>query len=83
MPIKCYIFLFSPGTVYTASELLLKFDDCFTSSCKVLFSAFWAQCVTREIKINVYRKRQTSESSWEFLRIENKEIKTVPNDSSG
>ena len=37
----------------------------------------------REIKIHVYRKRQTSDSSWEFLRKENKQIKTVPNDSSG
>ena len=32
---KCDIFLFSPWTVYSASELLLKFDDCFTSSCKL------------------------------------------------
>ena len=38
----------------------------------------------REIKIHVYgRKRQTSDSSWEFLRIENKQIKTVLNDSYG
>ena len=37
----------------------------------------------REIKIHVYRKRQTSDLSWEFLRIENKQIKTVPNDSYG
>ena len=35
----------------------------------------------REIKIHVYRKRQTSDSRWEFLRIENKQIKTVPNNS--
>ena len=37
----------------------------------------------REIKIHVYRKRLTLDSSWEFLRIENKQIKTVPNDSYG
>ena len=37
----------------------------------------------REIKIHIYRKRQTSDSSWEFLRIENSQIKTVPNDSYG
>ena len=37
----------------------------------------------REIKIHVYRKRQTSDASWEFLRIENKRVKTVPNDSFG
>ena len=37
----------------------------------------------REIKIHVYHKRQTSHSSGEFLRIENKQIETVPNDSSG
>ena len=37
----------------------------------------------REIKIHVYRKEQTSLSSWEFLRIENKQVKTVPSDSYG
>ena len=36
---------------------------------------------TRQIKIHVYRKRQTADLSWEFLRIENKQIKTAPNDS--
>ena len=35
----------------------------------------------REIKIHVYAKRRTSDSSWEFLRIENKQIKTVQNNS--
>ena len=35
----------------------------------------------REIKIHVYAKFQTSDSSWEFLRIENKQIKTVQNNS--
>ena len=39
--------------------------------------------MNREIKIRVYRKRQTSDSSYEFLRIENKQIKTVLNDSYG
>ena len=34
-----------------------------------------------KIKINVYAKRQTSDSSWEFLRIENKEMKTIQNNS--
>ena len=34
-----------------------------------------------EIKFHVYSKRQTSDSSWEFLRIENKQIKTVQNNS--
>ena len=42
----------------------------------------WTSVIT-EIKIHVYRKRQTSDSSWEFLRIENKQITTVPNDSYG
>ena len=37
----------------------------------------------REIKIHVYRKQQTSDSSLEFLRIANKQIKTVPNDFYG
>ena len=35
----------------------------------------------REIKILVYAKRQSSDSSWDFLRIENKQIKTVQNNS--
>ena len=35
----------------------------------------------KEIKSHVYGKRQTSDSSWEFLRIENKQIKTVQNNS--
>ena len=38
---------------------------------------------SREIKMHVSRKRQTLDSSQEFLRIENKQIKTVPNDSCG
>ena len=38
--------------------------------------------VVREIKSHVYGKQQTSDSSWEFLRIENKQIKTVQNNSS-
>ena len=37
----------------------------------------------REIKIHAYRRRQTSDLSWEFLRIEKNQIKTVPNDSYG
>ena len=37
--------------------------------------------INREIKIHVYAKRQTSDSSWEFLRIENKHVKTVQNSS--
>ena len=51
---------------------------------------------SREIKIHVYLKRQTSDSSWEFLRIENNNDNNddntpnnndnntpVPNDSYG
>ena len=36
-----------------------------------------------EIKIHVYGKPLTSDSSWEFLKIENKKIKTVQNNSYG
>ena len=31
--------------------------------------------IAKEIKSHVYGKRQKSDSSWEFLRIENKQIK--------
>ena len=38
----------------------------------------------RELKIpDVYGKRQTSDSSWEFLKIENEQIKTAKNNSYG
>ena len=37
----------------------------------------------REIKIHVYGIRQTANVSWEFLTIENKQIKTVQSDSYG
>ena len=39
----------------------------------------WA--FNRVIKIYFYAKRQTSDLSWEFLRTENKQIKTVQNNS--
>ena len=39
------------------------------------------QLLIREIKGRVYAKRQTSDSSWEFLRIENKQTKIVQNNS--
>ena len=35
----------------------------------------------REFKRHVYGKRQKSDSSWEFLKIENEQIKTVQNNS--
>ena len=37
----------------------------------------------REIKIHVYGILQTANVSWEFLRIENKQVKTVHNYSCG
>ena len=38
---------------------------------------------SREIKIHVYSIRQTANVSGEFLRIENKQLKKVQNDSCG
>ena len=38
-------------------------------------------CIFREIKIRVYGKQQTLDSSREFFRKEIKQIKTVQNDS--
>ena len=40
-----------------------------------------AKIINREIKVHVYAKQETSDSSWEFLRIENKQRKTVQNNS--
>ena len=42
-----------------------------------------SQCHTREFKLHVYRKRQTSDSSGEFLKTENEQIKAAPNNSCG
>ena len=39
--------------------------------------------LNREIKIHVYSIRQTANVSGEFLRIENKQLKKVQNDSCG
>ena len=39
--------------------------------------------ITREFKLHVYSKRQTSDSSWEFLKIENEQIKTAQHNSYG
>ena len=44
---------------------------------------FSQQGLIREIKIHVYRIRQTANVSGEFLRIENKQLKKVQNDSCG
>ena len=38
---------------------------------------------SKEIEIHVYGIRQTANVSWEFLRIKNKQIKTVQNDFYG
>ena len=37
----------------------------------------------REFKFHVYCKRQTSDSSWEFLKIENEQIITAQNNLYG
>ena len=37
----------------------------------------------REFKLHVYGKRQTSDSSWQFLKIENEQIKTAQKNSYG
>ena len=37
----------------------------------------------REFKLHVYGKRQKSDLSWEFLKIENKQIKAAQNNYYG
>ena len=39
--------------------------------------------VIRKVKLHVYGKKQTSDSSWEFLAIENEQTKTAQNNSYG
>ena len=37
--------------------------------------------LVESFKLHVYGKRQTSDSSWEFLKIENEQIETAQNNS--
>ena len=37
----------------------------------------------REFKLHLHGKQQTPDSSWEFLKIENEQIKTAQNNSNG
>ena len=39
--------------------------------------------IIREFKLQVYDKRQTLDSNWEFLKIENEQTKTAQNNSYG
>ena len=49
-----------------------------------LYIIYWEQYFNiREIKIHVYRIRQTANVSGEFLRIETEQLKKVQNDSCG
>ena len=41
------------------------------------------ELIIREFKLHVNGKRQASDSSWEFLKIENAQIETAPNNSYG
>ena len=61
------------------SSLVIQLNE--ESSLK--FDKLWELGKNRENKIHVYRIRQTANVSWKFLRIENKQIKTVQNDSCG
>ena len=62
--------------------LIPKFFFCVKAGYFILFMmpVTW---IIREIKSDVYGKPLTSDSSWEFLKIENKQIKTVQNNSYG
>ena len=60
--------------------ILSAFSICVLFSV-ILLSASRHLIVIREIKIYVYAKRQKSDLSGEFLRIEIKQIKTVQSNS--
>ena len=55
-----------------------EFWDCYLGQGKKITNR-----EIREIKIHVYCIRQTANVSGEFLRIENKKLKKVQNDSCG
>ena len=56
---------------------------CVLRTARALKNFFVAKARLVDFKSHVYDKRQTSDSSWEFVRIENKQIKTVQNNSYG
>ena len=43
----------------------------------------WYGDIRGDFKLHVYDKRQTSDSSWEVLKIENEQIKAAQNSSYG
>ena len=52
-------------------------------SCQSYLAKLFHVIANREIKIHVYRIQQTANVSGEVLRIENKQLKKVQNDSCG
>ena len=79
---ECY----AGSQIYESKTYMRLTGRCYRLTSEIMqccqHGDFWREnVIIREI--HGYRKRQTSDSSWEFLRIENKQIKTVPNDSCG
>ena len=66
-------------TCYRPPQLVFSFF--FLKGVHSIAIAYVAE--TREIKSPIYGKRQTWDSSWEFLTTENKQIQTVENNSYG
>ena len=63
--------------------LLIFYSEKFSTDVCRLPYAVNVNLNLSNIKIHVHGKRQTSDLSLEFLRIENKPIKTVQNNSYG
>ena len=52
-------------------------------SCALTSYALTILVIIIEFKLHVHGKQQTPDSSWEFLKIENEQIKTAQNNSNG
>ena len=71
LPIYCFMFdTVGVLACYSVKSLKLK---SFRGDWSVAARAYSG--VIREFKLHLYGKRQTSDSSWEFLKIENEHIK--------
>ena len=69
------------------ADLTYLNSEKYVQVCFIFQNRLWCMCKTFRVNIQIkshdYFKRQTSDSSWECLRIENKQIKTVQNNSYG
>ena len=72
---------------YQAEEIRQQYNNMIAAKdYEVVIRIACVKILIREIKIHAYGKRQTADWSWEFLKLENKQIKlsrTILTDKTG